>query len=226
MSILFRCSQLGNLMTNGRGKSVEMGETAKGYVRDLWRQTEYGYREEVMTDEMLKGHLCEQDSLALVQKVLGGEFRPKNTLRLQNDYITGTPDVILKREDFVEDVKTSYNLRTFSESAMTPAYFWQAMGYLWLSGKTKYRLIYCLVPTPDELITEQKKRFYFRFNCDESNPDYVRISDQIDHNNNLISTISAEKRIRVFEFDFEPEKIEMLKDRVGLARQYYKTLTL
>lgn len=223
--ILFRCSRLGDLMTNGR-KSTDMGDTAKNYIRQLWLEQEFGYKEDVMSDEMLKGHLCEQDSLGLVQQVLGGEFRIKNTKRLSNEYICGTPDIDLKREPVIEDVKTSFNLRTFYEAEQSKPYFWQGQGYMWLANKTHYRLIYCLVPTPDELISEQKKRFYFKFNCDESNPDYIRICEQIDHNNNLINLLPPAKRIKVFEFDLDLDMIEALKQRVEQARTYYETLTL
>ncbi|KAA6438843.1 hypothetical protein FEM33_15600 [Dyadobacter flavalbus] len=224
--ILFRCSRLGDLVTEPRLKSEAISETAKTLVRNVWLQKEFGYKEDVMTDEMLKGHICEQDSLGLVKQVLGGEFRVKNTLRFRNDYIEGTPDIILKKQDFVEDVKTSYNLRTFTEAELIKNYYWQGQGYMWLTGKTKYRLMYCLVPTPEEIVTEQKKRWYFKFNCDESNPHYMEMAAQIEHNNNLISKLPAENRIKIFEFDFEPEKIEVLKAKILVSRQYYNTLKL
>lgn len=217
--------ELGALLEKEKS-GVTIGKTTESFVLAMWLEREFGYKEDVMTDEMLKGLLCEQDSLGLVKKVLGGEFRAKNTKRFRNDFIEGTPDIVLKKEDVIEDVKSSYNLRTFTEADLIKSYYWQGQGYMWLTGKKKYRLMYCLVPTPEEIVTEQKKRWYFKFNCDESNPHYQEVSEQIDHNNNLIAKLPAVCRIKVFEFDFEPDKVELLKGKIEAARKYYQTLTL
>lgn len=224
--ILFRCSRLGDLMTDPRNKGESISETSKTFIRQIWLEKSFGYKEDVMTDEMLKGLLCEQDSLGLVKKVLGGEFRAKNTKRFRNEYVEGTPDIILKKEDVVEDVKSSYNLRTFMEAELAKPYYWQGQGYMWLTGKKNYRLMYCLVPTPEEIITEQKKRWYYKFNCDESNAHYIEMCEQIDHNNELISTLPAQCRVKVFEFEYDFEGIEKAKTRIEAARDYYDTLSL
>jgi hypothetical protein len=205
---------------------ITITQTTKSYVETMWLEKEFGFKKDVLTDEMLKGLLCEQDSVGLVKKVLGGEFRIKNTQRFRNEFIEGTPDVILKKEDFIEDVKSSFDLSTFVGSSLTSGYEWQGQGYMWLTGKTKYRLIYCLVKTPEEIIIEQKKKWYFKFNCDENNPHYQSACIQIDHNNDLIDHLPLEKRIRVFEFAFDPQKIELLKKKIIASREYYKTLKL
>ncbi|QRQ99746.1 hypothetical protein [Dyadobacter sandarakinus] len=225
-NILFRCSRLGDLVTEAKKKGEELGETAKTYIRQVWLEKEFGYKEEVLTDEMMKGHLCEQDSLGLVQSVLKGEFRAKNTLKLKNEFIAGTPDIILKKEDVIEDVKSSWNLRTFTEAELIKNYFWQGQGYMWLTGKKNYRLIYCLVPTPEEILVETKKKIYYKFNCDESNPHYIQMCAQIDHNNNVINSIPAANRIKVFEFAYDQEKIDSLIKKIEAAREHYKTLSL
>lgn len=230
--LLIRASQLGLLMTEPRAKADKdagmLSETAKTMVESIWLNNKYGYKENVVTDEMMKGLLCEQDSMALVQKVLGGEFRLKNTERKENDYVIGCADIVLKKEDIIEDIKSSYNLRTFFEADFKQgnAYWWQGQAYMWLWGKTNYRLIYCLVPTPDEYIVEQKKRFYYKFNCDENNQDYIDISMQIDHNNNLIKDIPAKQRVKVFEFKIDHDAIEKVKIQHAKAVNYYNTLKL
>jgi len=225
--VLFRCSRLGDLMTEPRTKSEKLSKTTESFVRSMWLQREFGYKEEFATDEVMKGWLCEQDSLGLVQKVVGGEFRAKNTEFLKNDYIMGTPDVILRKEDYVEDVKTSFNLRTFTEADLAKNYWWQGQGYMWLTGKKHYRLIYTLVPTPDHIIEGEKRRWFYKFGgVDPENPHYLAACDQIDHNNELIQEIPLNSRIKVFEFDFEPEKIEALKVRILDSREFYAALAL
>lgn len=228
--ILFRCSSVGNLLAEPRNKADKeagrLSETAKTLVFNMWLKNEFGYEERVMTDDMMKGLLCEQDSMNLVYSVLGGEPRFRFKEQLKNKYIIGTPDIVLKKEDVVEDIKTSSNLRTFVEAELTKLYFAQAQAYMALTGKRKYRLIYCLVKTPEELLLNQKKKFYYQFNCDEENQDYINASMQIDHNNNLIDKLPKEKRIKVFSFDYDQSFIDNMYRKIEQAREYYKTLKL
>lgn len=230
--LLIRASQLGMLMTEPKTKADKeagkLSETAKTMVEAIWLYDKFGYKESTVTDEMMKGLLCEQDSMALVQEVLGGEFRVKNDERKQNDYIIGTADIPLKKEDVIEDLKSSYNLRTFfnAEYKERDLYWWQGQAYMWLWGKNNYRLIYCLVPTPDEYILEQKKKFYYKFNCDETNEDYIKISMQIEKNNELIKDIPAEQRVKSFAFQFDKEAIEQVKVQYEKAVNYYNSLSL
>lgn len=226
-NILFRCSALGKLMTEPRAKAAkeagELSETAKTWIEELWLRNEYGYYDEVITTPILKGIICESDSMALVQSVVGGEFRMKNKQLFQNEYIKGTPDIILS--DAIEDIKTSYNISTFHFAELTTDYYWQGVGYCLLTGKTKFRLIYCLVDTPDEMITEAKKSVWFKFAGQEDNPDYIRISQQIEKNHKC-SHIPEALRVKRFEFDVTPEMKDRLYAKIEQARKYYNTITL
>jgi hypothetical protein len=223
--ILFRCHALGKLFTEPKAKTDKeagnLSETAKSLVLEMYLYNKYGYKERIMTDAMYKGLLCEQDSMKLVQDVLGGEFRMKNKANLTNKFISGTPDVILKKEEVVEDIKTSENLRTFYNAEITKDYDIQLQGYMMLTGLEKARLIYCLLPTPFEQITNAKKKVYYQFDCNENNTDYIEICDQIDHNNDLILKIPKNERVKVFEINRNDEIIDTIKTKVEKARQYY-----
>jgi len=230
--LLIRCSQLGLLMTEPKEKakkeSGELGETAKKLIHSIWLFNKYGYKENVVTDGMMKGLLCEQDSMALLQSVLGGEFRKKNEEIKQNDYIIGCCDIPLKKEDVIEDNKASQNLRTFFEAKykVGDRYWWQGQGYMWLWGKRNYRLIYTLVPTPEEYIKSAKNKFFYKFNQDSSNEDYIEISMQIEKNNAIISEIPEKDRVKVFEFTYDADAIERVKVQHDKAVKYYNTLSL
>jgi len=227
-NILFRCSSAGALLTEPKAKAAkdagQLSETAKSLVQSMWLQNTYGYREYLQTDAMTKGLECEQDSMELVQSVLGGQFRVKNRERLQNQYIIGTPDTIL--DDCIEDIKTSFNLRTFYEAEPTTLYLTQAQCYMELVGIPKYRLIYALIPNSPELIAKQCESLAYKFDKQYDNPDYIEQCEQIKHNNAVIETIPIEKRIKVYHFDFQNETIERLYSKIETAREYYKTLSL
>jgi len=228
--ILFSCHNAHGLLTEPKTiKDKEAGKlalTTQTLVKDMWLHREYGYKERVMTDEMYKGLICEQDSMALVQSVLGGEFRKRFNKRIENEYLIGTPDIVLDSEDYVEDVKTSYTLKSFFNAELTDLYHTQGQCYMWLTGKRSYRLIYCLVPTPGEIILNEQKKLYYKFNCNEENKDYQQMSEQVQFNNDLILNLPIEKRVKVFEFGYDETVIEKLKLQIDKARIYYSSLKI
>lgn len=225
---LFRASGVGALLTEPRAdkdkKAGVLSVTAKTFVRNVWLQNEFGYREYIQNDAMTKGLMQEQDSMELVQEVLGGQFRVKNRERLQNEYLIGTPDIILP--DCIEDIKTSKNLRTFIEAEIEDLYEAQAMTYMELTGVHSYRLIYALVPDSPESIMKAKERLSYSFGQDYSNTDYIEQCEQIQRNNDLILTLPKDKRIKVYSFDWSQDYMDRLYAKCDKAREYYNTLSL
>jgi hypothetical protein len=205
----------------------ELSETAKTMVQDSFLREVYGYDEPVYTKEMLKGLLCEQDSLALVQKLVPSQaFRLKNIERFSNKFAEGVPDVKPLPEGVIEDVKTSWDIRTFFLVRDYPAdYYGQGQVYMDLTATDRFRLHYCLVNTPEELIVEMEKKYFFKFGCDENNKHYQEACEKI-RQNHLIEWIPAEFRLKTFEFERDEAYIKELYYRVKHAREYFATLRL
>ena len=226
--ILFRSSSVGSLLTEPKSKADKdagnLSETAKSLTEDLWLYNTYGFRESIKNDYMDKGISCEQDSMDLVQDVLGGQFRSRYNQQLTNDYISGCPDIVLS--DYVEDIKTSWNLKTYFKAEPTTMYITQAQCYMWLTGRIKYRLIYCLVPTPQHIIANQMQKLSYSYGGNYDNLDYIEECQQIQRNNDLINEIPKEDRVKVFEFMYDEALIEKLKGQIEKARNYYNTLKL
>lgn len=224
--LLFRCHNAGTLLTEPKLKSEagQLSQTAKTMIEAMWLKNTFGYREIITTDAMTKGLRLEQESMALAQQVLGGAFRSKNRETLQNDFIIGTPDIILA--DCVEDIKTCYNLRTFFEAEPTKLYITQAQCYMALTGRKYYRLIYCLVPNTDDAIIKECERVAWQYGRDYENQDYIDHCTQIKLNNDCIKSIPPMQRVKVFEFSYDETVMDMLYKKVELGREYYKTLSL
>jgi len=228
--MLIRCHKLGQIMTEPKLKADKeagnLSETAKTYLRDLWLQDTYGYKEpSTPSVEMLKGLMCEADSMSLVQDVLGGSFRVKNLETFKADALAGTPDCILP--DCVEDIKTSWSLRTFYEADGTnSAYYWQSIGYMILTGKTSYRLIYCLVPTPEELMQREFSKLEYAYGRNTQHPHYIQAFEQLKRNNELITSLPKEKRIKVFKFALNETDIKAVETKLKKAEEFYKTIQL
>lgn len=209
-----------------RDAPFELSQTAKSYIISLWLRLEYGYQEPVVTNELMKGNLCEQDSIELVSNLIpASQFRVKNREHYEDEYFTGTPDVILLKDGVIEDLKSSWTLRTFFEASPGKDYEGQAQVYMHLTGIPRYRLIYCLVDTPDEIVLQEMKRYYFKFGQDEGNPEYERICNALEAMHK-VSHIPEKDRMKVYDYHYDTAYIEELIFRVKEARKYYDTLTL
>lgn len=226
--ILFNASEVGLLMVEPKEKikkeKGELSETAKAYVKKVFLRNTYGYKEVVLTDGMLKGNEVEQAIIDMAQKKLGGELRITYKKLIQNDFVKGIPDIYTK--SFIEDTKASENLKTFMDADFSPLYYGQAQSYMWITNVKKFRLIYGLVKTPQRIIDSQILRYYYKFDCNEDDPNYIKICNQIEHNNNVIDTIPIDKRLKIFETDYDSEYIEKLERKIIKAREYYDTLSL
>jgi len=154
----------------------ELSQTAKTYVTELWLYHKYGYRAPVVTPELQKGLLCEQDAIALVSELLPEkEFRVKNRTPYEDAYNTGNPDAVLRRTGVVEDYKCPFTLKQFIDAEPGNDYEGQAQVYMHLTGLHTFRLCYCLVDTPEELVFQLMKKYYYKFGQDEGNPEYEEI---------------------------------------------------
>ena len=211
-------------LVDKRDSEFEFGATARSYIRDCWLRNEYGYEEPVLTNEMLKGLTCEDEAIGVLSRQVPGGFRVKNEQHFSNDWFTGTPDVILS--DAIEDVKCSWTLKTFvAVERPNPIYYAQGQVYMDLTGRSVFRLCHVLVETPENLVREELKRYFFRFDCDEENPHYLECCHKVEAMHN-IAGIPEEQRIRVFEFPYNELYMLTLRKRVEQARGVYNSLTL
>ncbi len=207
-----------------RDSDFEFGATAMSYIRECWLRNEYGYDEPVVTNEMLKGLMCEDEAIGVLTRQVPGPWRVKNEEHWESDWFTGTPDVVL--DDAIEDVKCSWTIKTYFDVQHPSAlYYAQGQVYMDLTGRDTFRLCHILLDTPEEIVLEEQKRFYFRFNCDEDDPHYIDCYNKLAAMHN-VSRIPEDQRIKVFEFKREDAYLEKLRKRVEQARKVYDTLTL
>jgi len=149
----------------------------------------------------------------------------KNEQTWENAWFTGTPDVV--GDDVVEDVKCSWTLRTFMEVQHPSAiYYAQLQSYMSLTGRKLSRLAHVLVDTPEEIVLEEQKRYFFRFNCDEQNPHYQECIRKVEAMHAASKLLPEEDRIKVFTIERNDIYLMKLRKRVELARKIYDTLTI
>jgi hypothetical protein len=189
-----RCSKIGDIMVNGRGGGL--GKTTESFVKQWMKEQLYGYQKFVSTKQMEKGHEVEFDAIKYYDNNLD-----KNEESFENDYLTGTPDII--DGDYIKDIKSSWDLWTFplfEDELPTKDYYWQMQGYMALTGRKSAKVIYVLIETPIHLLNNW------------TDVDY-QYADK-------------ERKLRVKEFIVErnDEDIQKIYDRVKEIRKYVKEL--
>ncbi len=202
--MIFRCSSLPKLMTNPRKKSESLSETAKSlsetaksYIKQLAKENFYGYTSKVETKQMRKGTEYEMESIALVNSVWFGSNFVKNQLRENQGYLSGHPDIIT--DDSIIDIKTSWSLETFPalpEDA--DSYEWQVRGYMHLFNKPRAFVIFCMIDTDDELLSDWDNRDIHK-----------------------VSHIDPTKRITVVQYERDEMKEELMLSRLRDASEFY-----
>jgi hypothetical protein len=216
-----RASQIGKIMTSPKTKGELLSKTAKTYIHELILQEKYGIYKEFSSRYTDKGNQVEDIAIAMANEVLDVGFIYKNDENFQNDWITGTPDVIT--DEVLLDVKCSWDATTFpffETEIPTKDYFYQLQGYMWLTGKTESLLIYCLVDTPLEIVEDEIRRAHWKFHKLEEDLD-LRQEIESKH---IFGNIPMNKRIKIFEVKRDEKIIELIKEKIEVARVYYEAL--
>lgn len=216
-----RCSAIGKLMSTPRSKGEILSETAKTYIQDLFKEKELGISKEFWSRYTDKGLQMEDEAIEFASQVLGWDFVVKNEQGYENDWITGTPDVITKY--LLADIKCSWDGNTFplfDIELKNKDYFWQLQGYMWLTGLDQAELVYCLMDTPHQIVEDEVRRAHWKAGLIDEDLDLreaVQSQHSFDHlPNNL--------RIKRFIVERNEDAIENIKEKVELAREYYEQL--
>ena len=220
---LFRSSSIGYLMTEPQTKSDKeaglLSKTAQKHLLEVYITEKYGRKRDIQTKQMRKGIEVEDESINLLSLYLKKPFS-KNQDRFTNDYISGHPDII---DEGIIDIKSSYDLWTFLGNLpdkLDSLYYWQMQSYMWLTGKQKATIAYCLVNTPYSIIEQEK--YYLLKNMDvisEESPEYVKEAMKLELNMKF-DDIDIEERILMYSIDRNEDDILRIQHRVEKAREF------
>lgn len=224
--VKFRCSSLGKIMSNPKKgiSPLELSETAKSHIDEIWLKNNYGFKNVVITSEIIKGIVCEKQAIDLLTE-FDSEVREKNIIRFEDDFIQGEHDVELS--DCIEDIKCSWTIDTFFRIEENFDYKWQGYGYMSLRKKDKFKLRYCGIDTPTQLVTKEINYQLSKIKMEITDGyfDADKISNQI-KSNHTFSNLPIEKRIKTFEYNYIHDEIERMHAKIIKAREYYNSLSL
>ena len=229
-NIKIRCSSLGSLMTEPQSKTDKdagnLSKTAQKHLIDIYIAEKYGRIRDIQTKQIAKGIEAEQASIELLSLYLKKPFN-KNEERISNEYVSGLPDLYngndIKNTDLIIDIKSSYDLWTFMANVpdkLDSIYYWQLMGYMWLTGATNSYVAYCLVNTPDNIIQKEKYWMLQKMNVvSEESPEFIRESAKIEFNMTF-DDISIAERVLLFPVKRNEDDILRIQNKVEKAREF------
>jgi len=216
-----RCSSLGKIMTAPRSKSEVLSQTAKTYVEELAKEHLFGIKKVFKSRYTDKGNEVEDKAIELTEEVLGFEFLTKNEDYFENDYIKGTPDIIT--HSLVIDVKSSWSGDTFpffETELPNKDYYYQVMGYMWLTGKKNALISYCLINTPEEIVNDEIRRT--AWGKYEIEPSEETIRDVMAIHN--FDHIPKDRRVKAFHVEYNEGVVNEMKTRIEYCRTYFNEL--
>lgn len=229
---LIRASSVGHLMTEPVAKADKeaglLSKSAQKHLIEVYISEKYGRKRDVQTKQMRKGNEVEEEAIQMLGAYLQKDLS-KNTVRLDNEYIAGTPDVIELQESgaTIYDVKSSYDLWSFLNNLpdkLDSLYYWQMQSYMFLTGADKAYIAYCLLSTPFEIVMQEQKSLLYKMNVvSEESPEYIKECEKIEFNSTF-EDIDPSERILLFPVDRNDDDIEKIKAKVLKARTFLEEL--
>lgn len=197
----FRASMIGKLMAYPDKDTLSAGAMTAIYEKAS--QIILGWEPKLDMQVIEKGRQCEDDAIELLNSVLGKSYT-KNETRLSTDLITGEWDIFDEEENKIIDIKNAYSKKTFpviiTEGDMK-LYEWQLTAYMHLKDADKAAIAYCLVDTPEELISRR------------DDPDW-----------HAVSHIPECDRVTIFEMERCYKKERQMLKKVKLAQGELKRI--
>lgn len=209
-----RCSAISKIMPGVRKDWLKGTED---YLRELWVQEKYGREREISSKYMAKGTVVEEDSITLLSAV-NRKFYEKNDEHFENDFITGTPDIVNPE---LRDIKSSWDIFTFhktKEEGITDDNKWQILGYMALTGAEVAYIDYCLVDTPEQIIRYEKNRILYNPETDDAEWYWKKCKEV--EKRMTYGDIAKGERIETFQVKRDEDKINQIYERVQMCRQW------
>jgi hypothetical protein len=149
-----RASASGKLATNPRSKNELLSETTKSYLKEWATEQIFGIKNEIKSKYLERGLQEEDNAIDFAIQVLDLPMVLKNEKTFENEYFTGTPDLII--DDTVLDIKCSWSAFSFpffEEEIPNNDYKCQVNVYMNLLGLKKAKVVYVLLD--NELINHK-----------------------------------------------------------------------
>lgn len=206
-----------------------LSKGAMTHVRNKWYGEFYDFQKFSSNKYTRNGHEQEDGALKEIGKMLG--YRPllikKNTIRKVNDWIHGECDWLPK--PFVLDIKNVFEPHGLDlGEKLDPIYEWQIKGYGWLYERDHGIVAKVLRNKSVGILNQIARQMWV-----DSDPMYNSFSDIIPeefmeyvYDMYNFEKKPIEERCHLYHVEIFQKDIDLIKQQVELARDYYNTLEL
>lgn len=212
----------------------ELPDGAKTYCKKWLNEYLFRRRKDIKTKYFEKGNTHEEDGFTLMTLELNLGMVYKNTQYHSNEYMHGTDDLFVK--GVVYDNKCSYELDTFpmwETEIPDDKYEWQINSYCELRKVDDGVLAYTLIDASEDIVEREIKWLI------NSNDIYKRICELVytkEYFDTLVERfcptatfdyfveIPQSDRLKTFPVKRDTAKINRIKERVPMCRDYIKKL--
>lgn len=213
---------------------LPLSEGCKSYLSALYAEVKYGKwnpTKDIGNKYTAKGKVAEGESIRLISELDGNSYS-KNELRVKNDWLVGTPDIIVGIDPYkaekIIDVKTPWDTETFfanlNDDEVATQYYWQMQGYMAITGAEISEVHFCLVNCPDDMLNTEKLRLFnrsgFMFDTD---PEYMKMEAQMVKNLTFDDVPKPERRIK-FDVERNEDDIQRIYRQVEKCRPYLEQI--
>lgn len=203
----------------------DKNEVPKGaitYLHQWVKEQLYSRRKEFTSKYTDKGCIVENDEISFAASVYDWGMVSKNVKHFSNEYMTGTPDVILA--DLIPDLKASWDCFTFPlfDTKLDDKYWWQMQSYMALTGKENAAVIYCLMDAPDSVVEREAYYLSKAAGYDELEMEFF---DKVKANMTY-SHLPESLRIKRFDVSLDDKAIKQIEARVKICAEYITGLNV
>lgn len=182
---------IGDIMPSDSARKL-FTDTQIDKMVEIYTDLVEGRKESITSKYLEKGNIREEDAITLLSRVTKIVFR-KNTTRINNEFITGEPDLYLGKivldADETFDTKCSWSRVTFNKAKakeLDKNYRYQGHCYMALTGAKKHTVAFCLVNGTAQMIIDEKRRAAYRMgiiDCESTdNESFIEQCRQIEIN--------------------------------------------
>ena len=211
-----------------------LGQTGYTYLEAWLKESMYKRRAEIKSKYLDKGNISEEDGFTLMALQLDLGMVYKNQELFENEFLKGTPDLIVN--GVVYDNKCSWSLDTFpmfEKEVPNKDYYWQLQSYMELTGALSAVLAYTLIDADISLIKqavkyESEPNKIYRTICNMTYTksvfeDYVKEFCPTATLDSFVE-IPDHDRIRTFNIEKDQKAIGLIYERVIESRNYINSL--
>jgi len=218
-----RASKCGVLFTNPRNKSETISETTKTYIEEWMIEQMFGVRKEISSKYLDKGLQLEDQAIREYNKIFNLNCE-KNDEWFEDDFVTGTPDIIIRELDKVVDIKCSFSPFTFplfETELPNKLYYYQLQSYMRLTGCKEAEVAYFLLSTPEDVILREAKSIMYK---EQLGDDFLEVLIEEVREAHNFEHIPIEDRVKTFKVLRDEDVILDIENRVINCREYIKSL--